>query len=241
MVLLTWSVPSLAIAQALLPAALIAQSQAAKLTGTVTYRQRIALPPNAVVEVKLQEVSRLDAPAVTVAEQTIQTNGRQVPIPFELSYDPSRIDSRFTYVVQARILVDNQLQWINTSAYRVLTQGSPTTNVEVIVNQASPSESPSPLPSPSPQSSARYNCDAQVRSYKSVSSVNLEEAQRLRLQRDGNRFIYRCTPAAVPNDRYNCKSQVSSYPDRNRVGLVEAEELLQQMNGDAFVYQCDPV
>ena len=44
-----------------------------KVTGSVTYRERIALPPSAVVTVKLLDVSRADAPAELIAEQVIAT------------------------------------------------------------------------------------------------------------------------------------------------------------------------
>ena len=40
------------------------QPSAATVTGTVTYRERIALPATAVVEVTVADVSRADAPAV---------------------------------------------------------------------------------------------------------------------------------------------------------------------------------
>lgn len=104
----------------------------ASVTGTVTYRQRSALAPNAVIEVKLLDVSRADAPALTIAEQVIKPAGQQVPIGFALSYDPSRIDSRHRYAVQARILEDGKLRFISQTQYRVLTQGG-TAQVEVVV------------------------------------------------------------------------------------------------------------
>ena len=45
----------------------------ATVTGTVTYKERIALPPEGVVvTVKVEDVSRADAPAVTVGEQIIK-------------------------------------------------------------------------------------------------------------------------------------------------------------------------
>jgi heat shock protein HslJ len=53
-------------------------TQGARLTGTISYRQRIALRPDAVVQVKLLHVSRADAPSVTIAEQEIKPAGRQV-------------------------------------------------------------------------------------------------------------------------------------------------------------------
>jgi len=107
--------------------------QAAQVTGTVTYRQRIALSPNAVIEVKLLDVSRADAPAVTIAEQTIMPAGHQVPIAFSLEYDPGRIDDRSRYVIQARILEKGQVRFISTQAYPVITVGNPN-KVNVIVS-----------------------------------------------------------------------------------------------------------
>jgi uncharacterized lipoprotein YbaY/heat shock protein HslJ len=106
--------------------------QMARVTGAVTYRQRIALKPDDVVEVKLLDVSRADAPALTVAEQTIRPAGRQVPIAFELAYDPRSIEERHQYAVQARILEGGRLRYINTQTYHVLTGGHDNT-VNVIV------------------------------------------------------------------------------------------------------------
>ncbi|MFV9503790.1 MAG: YbaY family lipoprotein [Oscillochloridaceae bacterium umkhey_bin13] len=103
------------------------------VTGTVSYLQRIALAPNAVVEVKLVDVSRADAPAIVISSLSFVSDGRQVPLPFELRYDPSQIDERMTYAVQARITIDGQLTFINTQNYSVLTRGAPSTNVEIIV------------------------------------------------------------------------------------------------------------
>lgn len=104
----------------------------ARVTGTVTYRERIALPPNAVVQVTLQDISRADASAVVLGEQTITTMGRQVPIPFEIAYDPSAIDERLTYSVRARITVDGQLLFTSTTATLVITRGRPT-DVEIVL------------------------------------------------------------------------------------------------------------
>jgi uncharacterized lipoprotein YbaY len=107
----------------------------ATVTGTVTYLQRIALTPGAVIEVKLLDVSRPDAPAM-ISEQTIRTVSQQVPIAFVLPYDPRRIEHRGRYVVRARILEDGKLLFINEKDYPVITGGYPDT-VTVIVKQAS--------------------------------------------------------------------------------------------------------
>ena len=103
-----------------------------KVTGTVTYRQRIALGSDAVLEVKLLDVSRADAPSETMASQEIRLEGRQVPIAFEVQYDPTHIDPKNRYTIQARILEGGKPRFISQQAYPVLTNGNPNT-VEVIV------------------------------------------------------------------------------------------------------------
>ena len=85
----------------------------ATLTGSVGYRQRIALPPGAVVKVTLEDISLADAKALVLDEQVIETTG-QVPIPFELAYDPAAIDPRHRYAIRAQIRVDDEL-WFTTT------------------------------------------------------------------------------------------------------------------------------
>ncbi|RQO42813.1 hypothetical protein DBV14_27110 [Variovorax sp. KBW07] len=104
-----------------------------RVTGTVAYRERIALDPSAEVVVQLLDVSRMDAPSVTLAEQRIKANGKQPPFAFELKVDAARIDPRMRYAVSARILRGEQLLFINDTQYSVLTQGNGTTANLVLV------------------------------------------------------------------------------------------------------------
>jgi uncharacterized lipoprotein YbaY len=108
------------------------QEEQARVTGSVTYRQRIALSPDAVVEVKLLDVSRADARAKMIAEQIIKPAGRQVPIDFVVPYDPQRINPRGRYVIRVRILEGNSLRFTNTQLYPVITSGHPS-SVTVVV------------------------------------------------------------------------------------------------------------
>ena len=112
-------------------------SGTALITGTVSYLPRIALDPKAVIEVQLQDVSLADAPAKTIAAQSIDADGRQVPIAFELAYDPAVINARNRYALAVRISVEGQLRFINTTAIPVLTNGARNTNVEVLVDPVS--------------------------------------------------------------------------------------------------------
>ncbi len=99
---------------------------AAMVTGTVTYPQRIALPPDATVVVKLEDVSRADAPSMVIVEQRITTDGQQVPIPFKLVYDPADLEARNRYGVRAQIFYGDELAWTSTTVYPVITQDNPT-------------------------------------------------------------------------------------------------------------------
>ena len=96
-----------------------------KVTGSITYRERIALPPSAVITVQLVDVSRADAPAVLIAEQVIPTQGRQVPFEFALAYDASRIQASHTYAVQVRIEDGGRLLFISDTVNRAITQDAP--------------------------------------------------------------------------------------------------------------------
>lgn len=106
---------------------------AAAVTGTVTYLQDEALDPNAVIQVELQDVSLADAPATVIDTQTISADGQTPPIPFELAYDPAQIVESSTYVVRAQILLDGELMYTSTAAVPVITNGAPTSGVEIIV------------------------------------------------------------------------------------------------------------
>jgi putative lipoprotein len=97
----------------------------AAVTGSVTYRERSALPPDAVVRVQLSDVSHQDAAAVPVAQTTLTPAGREVPLPFELRYDPKAIDSTHTYAVRATIESGGRLIFITTTANLVITRGRP--------------------------------------------------------------------------------------------------------------------
>jgi len=97
---------------------------ASSISGTISYRERMLLRPGSRLEVSLEDVSRADAPALVIAEQAITDPG-QVPISFQLPYDPSVIDERMSYSMRARILgADDQLLFINDTHIPVLTRGA---------------------------------------------------------------------------------------------------------------------
>ena len=107
------------------------------LSGTVTYRERIALPPGATIEVKLVDVSRADAPATTIAETSV-TAAAQVPIPYALAFDDAGIEPRRRYTLQARITVGGKLWFATTTHHPVLAGGADNTDIVVQRVRAEP-------------------------------------------------------------------------------------------------------
>jgi len=106
------------------------------VSGTVTYRERIAMPPQAVVTVQLLDVSRQDVPATVLGEDVIDNPG-QVPVSFEISYNPREFDSTHTYAVRAEIRVDGELRFTTTTQYQVLTGDAPSNMVEIVLESVS--------------------------------------------------------------------------------------------------------
>ncbi|MGQ0549074.1 MAG: YbaY family lipoprotein [Armatimonadota bacterium] len=105
----------------------------AYVTGTVTYRQRIALPPDAVLNVQLRDASKADAQANVFGRRTIITGGRQVPLAFEIRYDSSRISANATVIVSATISMGGRLLFTTATVQRVITRGYPSKGIEVIL------------------------------------------------------------------------------------------------------------
>ena len=114
------------------------EHSASTVTGTVTYRQRIALPPDAVVRLVIEDVSRADAPATSIAEEQVPTNGKQVPIPFDVKYDPAALNPAHRYQIRATISSGGKLLFTSTAAHPVLTQGAPEKHIGILVQQAPP-------------------------------------------------------------------------------------------------------
>lgn len=95
------------------------------LTGNVAYRSRNALPPAAILTIRVQDVARAGAPARVLAEQRYELNGAQVPIPFTATIDRDLIGKRARVQVAARIEVGGKLRYINDRAYPALKDGQP--------------------------------------------------------------------------------------------------------------------
>jgi heat shock protein HslJ/uncharacterized lipoprotein YbaY len=79
------------------------------IKGALSYRARIALPPDSRAIVALKDVSLADG--AVVAEQRIDLHGRQVPIAFDLVVDRAKLDDAKRYAVRGAVFVGGRPVW----------------------------------------------------------------------------------------------------------------------------------
>lgn len=114
------------------PKPTVPEKPLATLEGTITYRQRVALSPEAIVKVWLQDVSKVGAVAEVLDEVEIRNPG-QVPIAFRVRYDPERIVADHRYTLLVKIYEGDRTRFLNATSYPVITQGC-TDRCEVVLD-----------------------------------------------------------------------------------------------------------
>ncbi len=127
-------------------AALQAPAQAGTLSGTASYRQRIALPPDAVFEAVLIDAAIADAPARELGRVRLQPAG-QSPFRFSIPYRDSDVTPGGRYTVRATVRQGDRLLFTTDTFTPVLTGGpsQPLDLVMVPVGSRRPSSPTSPL------------------------------------------------------------------------------------------------
>lgn len=123
--------------------------------GEAFYLQKIALPEDAVLTVRLDDVTQTDAPAETIDSRRIELDGRQQPFAFELRYHPEKLKSNRVYAVAGRIEDSSGLRFISTEPHTVLLTGEPQ-QVRLKLDQVSASGEAAAL-SATPHFSCRGN------------------------------------------------------------------------------------
>lgn len=109
------------------------KGETAAVTGMVRCLQRTALPADAVIDVQFQELSVVDAPAKIIAEKKIMLGNCHMPVPFELRFDPAKLDPHSSYSINARILVDGQVRFRENYSYGILDSSGYPLYVNMIV------------------------------------------------------------------------------------------------------------
>lgn len=84
-----------------------------KITGQVSFRERMMLPPNAVVTVMLEDVARMDVKADLISSTRFAAEGGP-PWNFTLKYDPGKIKDKGRYGLRAKIEAGGRLMFTST-------------------------------------------------------------------------------------------------------------------------------
>ena len=113
------------------------------VSGHVTYRERVALPADAEVRVMLVDVSS-GGSGGAVADTVIRPEGRQVPLPFVLRFDPGRINWRHEYALRATITTGGQPAFVTPAVVKVVTRDHPNMVDLVLARGAAPTTKPLP-------------------------------------------------------------------------------------------------
>jgi putative lipoprotein len=109
---------------------MVAGDANARIEGSVIYRERMMLPPEAKIEVQFQDISQADAMASVLATAQLAPRSGP-PYAFAIDYDPGRIDKRRRYALRASISVGDSLMFASTD-YIDPFSGNP---VEILVRR----------------------------------------------------------------------------------------------------------
>ncbi|RTR34413.1 YbaY family lipoprotein [Shewanella atlantica] len=88
-----------------------------EIQGEIWFKERIALPQEAVLTVELKDVSLMDAPAIILAQ--FERSDVSTPAPFQFLIHRDQFESGHTYAIGAKITLNDKLLFINTQAYNI--------------------------------------------------------------------------------------------------------------------------
>ncbi len=109
-------------------------ASAPAVTGKVTYNEQVALPDKAMVTVQLRDSDLWPDATGLISQQQIGTNGNQVPIPFNVTYNSALIQKDHNYALAAFIQDGNgHLLFVPGAPVPVITNGNPIQDVQLTV------------------------------------------------------------------------------------------------------------
>lgn len=93
------------------------------VSGSIYIRQRVALPPDAVLTVTLSDASVADAPSKVISQRVVRTEGKQAPFTFILPYNPAEIQPNARILLSAAITVKDKMMFITDTVKPVINNG----------------------------------------------------------------------------------------------------------------------
>lgn len=88
-----------------------------EIQGEVWFKERIAVPAEAILSVQLQDVSKMDVPAVVIAE--LERSDVTTPAPFQFVIPSDQFEPGHRYAIGAKITLGDELMFINTQSYPI--------------------------------------------------------------------------------------------------------------------------
>ncbi len=98
-------------------------------------RQKVALPPDAVLTVTLSDASLADAPSKVLAQKAVRTEGKQSPFSFVLPFNPADVQPNARILLSAAITVNDKLVFINDTVQLVINRGGTKADLTFAVQQ----------------------------------------------------------------------------------------------------------
>ena len=129
------------------PTAGKAEPAATVIRGSIVYREKVALPPDAELVVQLVDVTKADKPALN-AEVKVRTDGRQIPIPFALPVDPAKLTGSL-HSMRASIRFGGKTQFVTGARVNIDPSSPPQSLVMTVVagdTERTIVDSPAPSP-----------------------------------------------------------------------------------------------
>jgi|GEM_PF-660460 len=121
------------------------------VTGSATYRERMAAPRGSVLKVELSDTSRADAPAISLADWSDSLDDGGVPKKFTLRVNEP-LDPRFTYTLRATVTgPDGALLWTTDTVHQLMAVTGALDAGELVMVKVQPAPPPAPIPAPVPE------------------------------------------------------------------------------------------
>jgi putative lipoprotein len=108
------------------------EGEVGQVKGTVTYRERIQLPPGVLITVRLEDVSRVDAPSALLGQSRFPAR-EGPPYAFAVEYYQAAILPGNRYALRATLTLRGQLLFTSTRHYPAFESPG---GVDILVHKA---------------------------------------------------------------------------------------------------------
>lgn len=130
--------------------------QQPNVSGTIWIKQKVALPPDAVLTVTLSDASLADAPSKVLAQRAVRTEGKQAPFSFVLPYNPSDVQPNARILLSAAVTINDKLVFITDTVQEAVNNGGTKVDLNLVPVQQtevplSPQANQPALPTPPTQ------------------------------------------------------------------------------------------